>query len=137
MTITCYWPKSSQNLNMTQKMTELIDVVGQMTHIDRTYHCFDKPQASEKSRPEPFGPSHLGHRSTWDKELVEQVASGIRELVINELNKWTIVEPLDTIAHDPLFHHDKHYTRNCGPLIAVHNVPPTIVCIPMGHGFFF
>ena len=52
--------------------------------------------------------SHLGRGSNSARELIDQVASGVRKAVIIERNTWTVVEPFDAVVHDSLFHHDSN-----------------------------
>ena len=70
--------------------------------------------------------SHLEHHRNSIRDLIDQIASGIKEVVIIKQNTWTIMESFDFIAHDSLFHHDEHYGKKCGPLIVVHNASSEI-----------
>ena len=70
--------------------------------------------------------SHLGHHSNSVRDLIDQIALGIREAVIIERDTWTIVESFDDVSNDKLFHHDEHYTKKSGPLIVVYNVSPKV-----------
>ena len=70
--------------------------------------------------------SHLGHHSNSVRDLIDQIASGIKEAVIIEWDTWTIMESFDAVAHDSLFHHDEHYAKKYGSLIVVHDVSPEV-----------
>ena len=64
----------------------------------------------------PSQPPQASKHLDW--ELVEQVASGIKDKQVGH------VEPLDTVVHDSLFHHDGPL---CQELWTTHSLP---LCIP-------